>query len=256
MALVIDLKPHEKVIIGSSTIINDKQRTRLRIEGDAPILREKDTMTEAEATTPSKKLYFTIQAMYLSPPDKAFDKFDDYFINLDAIHNLVPHISDFLNDISIQILQGTYYKALKLVHDLINYEQNGTEPAADEDAAQKGGFNPMQMEAELLSQSADQLENAYKNWDNLPQDERESAVSYNRKLWMVFFDGVNDPTGNKKAQQNQSADKEKFDIQMNIINLYNFIYKRSSRVIETGDKEPLRTLVTINREAAKAIRRA
>ena len=60
MALVIDLKPNEKVIIGSSTITNDKQRTRLRIEGDAPILREKDTLTPEQATTPSKKLYLTI----------------------------------------------------------------------------------------------------------------------------------------------------------------------------------------------------
>lgn len=46
MALVIDLKPGEKILIGEAVITNDSQRTRLHIAGDAPILREKDVMQE------------------------------------------------------------------------------------------------------------------------------------------------------------------------------------------------------------------
>ncbi|MDE2337044.1 MAG: flagellar biosynthesis repressor FlbT, partial [Alphaproteobacteria bacterium] len=48
MALIIDLKPNERLIIGSALVTNDEARTRLHIEGSAPILREKDIMTEAE----------------------------------------------------------------------------------------------------------------------------------------------------------------------------------------------------------------
>lgn len=251
MALVIDLKPNEKVIIGSSTIINDKQRTRLMIEGDAPILREKDTMTAEDATTPSKKLYLTIQTMYLAPPDKALEDLDDYFDRLDGIRTLAPHISNFLNDISIHILQGTYYKGLKLVQDLITFEQNGEEPAHDTDG-KEGTFNPMHMEAQLLSQSADQLQETYDHWDTLPPNEREANISYNRKLWMMFFDGVNDPRGQKQIKINEA---EGLNLQANIINLYNFIYKRSSLAIESGDKDKIKTLIALNRETAKAMRR-
>lgn len=252
MALVIDLKPNEKVIIGSSTIINDKQRTRLRIEGDAPILREKDTLTLEEATTPSKKLYLTIQEMYLSKPEAAPEKFDDYFERLEIIHGFAPHISNFLNDISIQILQGTYYKALKLVHDLINFEQDGIEPTHDQpDTTDKNSMNLMQMEAEMLSQSADQLQQAYDNWDSMLPDERDTNISYNRKLWMVFFDGVNNPGAKRHLRPSETG----FDIQSNIINLYNFIYKRSAAIIETGDKHKIKTLIDINRATAKAMRR-
>jgi flagellar biosynthesis regulator FlbT len=41
MALIIDLKPGEKILIGTAVITNDSQRTRLHISGDAAILREK-----------------------------------------------------------------------------------------------------------------------------------------------------------------------------------------------------------------------
>ena len=250
MALVIDLKPNEKVIIGSSTITNDKQRTRLRIEGDAPILREKDTLTPEQATTPSKKLYLTIQEMYLAKPENAPEKFDDYFNRLEAIQKMAPHISNFLNDISIQILQGTYYKALKLVHDLINYEQDGKEPAPDT-PSKDAKMTSSSMDAELLSQSAAQLEDTYNNWDTMLPDERNANISYNRKLWMVFFDGVN----TESSKQPSRPPRHALDIQLNIINLYNFIYKRSSSIIEKGDKEKIKTLIFLNRAAAKAMLR-
>ena len=51
MALIIDLKQHEKFIIGDSLITNDKVKARLHIEGNAPILREKDIMLENEVIT-------------------------------------------------------------------------------------------------------------------------------------------------------------------------------------------------------------
>src|SRR4051812_18836013 len=43
MALKVELKPHERIIIGACVVTNTDQRARLLIDGDRiPILREKD----------------------------------------------------------------------------------------------------------------------------------------------------------------------------------------------------------------------
>ena len=49
MGLKIELKPGERVMLGDCVITNDDQRTRLLVEGNAPILREKDIMSESRA---------------------------------------------------------------------------------------------------------------------------------------------------------------------------------------------------------------
>ena len=41
MALKVELKPHERIVIGACVITNTEQRTKLLIEGEKiPILRE------------------------------------------------------------------------------------------------------------------------------------------------------------------------------------------------------------------------
>jgi hypothetical protein len=55
MSLKVELKPNERLIIGTAVIRNGDQRTRFFIEGDAPILREKDILTVDSADTPAKK---------------------------------------------------------------------------------------------------------------------------------------------------------------------------------------------------------
>ena len=46
MALKVELKPNERIIIGACVVTNTDQRARLLIDGDRiPILREKDILT-------------------------------------------------------------------------------------------------------------------------------------------------------------------------------------------------------------------
>jgi flagellar protein FlbT len=66
MGLKVELKPGERIIVGDSIITNDDQRTRLVIDGNAPILREKDILTPETANTPCKKIYLAVQLMYLA----------------------------------------------------------------------------------------------------------------------------------------------------------------------------------------------
>ena len=53
------------MIIGTCVVTNADQRTRLYIEGKAPVLREKDILTPATADTPAKRIYLAVQLMYI-----------------------------------------------------------------------------------------------------------------------------------------------------------------------------------------------
>jgi len=66
MALKVELKPGERIILGDCVITNDDQRTRLLIEGHVPVLREKDILTPQTADTPAKRIYLAVQLMYVS----------------------------------------------------------------------------------------------------------------------------------------------------------------------------------------------
>src|ERR1700746_1664348 len=68
MALKVELKPHERIIIGSCVITNTDQRARLLIDGEKiPILREKNIITPQTAAPPRKLIYLAVQLMYISP---------------------------------------------------------------------------------------------------------------------------------------------------------------------------------------------
>jgi flagellar protein FlbT len=120
MALIIDLKPFEKILIGTAVITNDDQRTRLHIAGDAPILREKDVLQESDADTPCKKIYFLVQCMYLAPDPKIY--FDKYFALIREIQNAAPTTTFFFLKINETIMGGHYYKAMKEARELIKHE--------------------------------------------------------------------------------------------------------------------------------------
>ncbi len=120
MALIIDLKPFEKILIGTAVLTNDDQRTRLHISGDAAILREKDVLQEHDADTPCRKIYFLIQCMYLAPDPKIY--YDSYFSMIREIQNAAPTTTFFFLKINEMIMAGSYYKAMKEARELIKHE--------------------------------------------------------------------------------------------------------------------------------------
>lgn len=121
MALIIDLKPAERIIIGHALITNDTMRTRLHIEGDAPILREKDIMREEDADTPAKKIYFIVQLMYLSSTPEKMHKL--YFDLVKDLQNAAPTSTLFFMKINDHLLNGDYYKAMKEARQLMEHER-------------------------------------------------------------------------------------------------------------------------------------
>ena len=121
MALVIDFKPGEKILIGEAVITNDKSRTRLHIAGNAQILREKDVMKEEDAQTLCEKIYFLIQCMYLAVDPTQYHK--NYFDLAREIQKAAPTTSFMFMIINDKIIDGHYYKAMKEARELIKLEQ-------------------------------------------------------------------------------------------------------------------------------------
>ena len=127
MALKIELKPKERVILGDCVVTNDDQRTRLLIDGMVPILREKDIMTLSGANSPAKRIYLAVQLMYTSK--RAQDHHALYLRLVREILKAAPSTRPYIESINNQILTGDLYKALKETRKLIAYEKGLLEHA-------------------------------------------------------------------------------------------------------------------------------
>ncbi|MBX2833422.1 MAG: flagellar biosynthesis repressor FlbT [Micavibrio sp.] len=133
MALVIDLKPGEKILIGDAVITNDSQRTRLHIAGEAPIMREKDIMREEHAVqTPCSRLYFLVQCMYMARSTEGYQP--PYFEQAELVQQAAPSCKVFIIQMNEEILAERYYKALKLAKQLIEHEKELIENATQQSA--------------------------------------------------------------------------------------------------------------------------
>src|SRR6476620_5051458 len=122
MALKVELKPNERIIIGACVITNTDQRARLLIDGDnVPILRERDILTPATAATPAKLVYLAVQLMYISPDPQT--QHGTYFNLVRDIVTAVPSAWPIIEGINNNILNGDLYRALKDARKLIAYEE-------------------------------------------------------------------------------------------------------------------------------------
>jgi flagellar biosynthesis repressor protein FlbT len=121
MGLKVELKPGERIIVGDSVITNGEQRTRFVIEGDAPILREKDVLTPRTADTPCKKIYLAIQLMYFAADAQPHHEL--YFGLVKDVLRAAPSTRPYLDRINNLLLTNSFYKALKEAHLLIHYEE-------------------------------------------------------------------------------------------------------------------------------------
>ncbi len=120
MGLKVELKPGERLIIGESVVTNGDQRTRLLVEGQAPILREKDIMTLEQADTPAKRIYLVVQLMYTARDPRTH--YEDYFALLRDLVQAAPSAWPYVEAVSNHIMAGEMYKALKSAKNLIAYE--------------------------------------------------------------------------------------------------------------------------------------
>jgi flagellar biosynthesis repressor protein FlbT len=122
MALKVELKPGERILIGDCVVTNSGQRARFVIEGKkVPILREKDIITAEQADTPAKRIYLAVLLMYTS--HEAREQHAIYFSLVQDLVRAAPSTLFHIEIINNHILTGDMYKALKQVKRLIEYER-------------------------------------------------------------------------------------------------------------------------------------
>ncbi|MCC0012184.1 MAG: flagellar biosynthesis repressor FlbT [Rhodobiaceae bacterium] len=120
MALKVELKPSERIIIGNAVVTNGEHRTRLYIEGEAAILREKDILTPETADTPARRIYLAVQLMYL---ENDIGSMHETYLELTRdIVTAAPSTLPYIDHINELVMSGAFYKALKETKALIAYE--------------------------------------------------------------------------------------------------------------------------------------
>lgn len=126
MVLKLNLKAHEKCIIGGAAVQNGNKIASLTIANRTTILREKHIMTEEKADTLAKQIYFVVQLIYMDggidnsrQNHKIFFKLIREFIDLDPSSIGL----DIIGEIGQLILDGADYQALAQGRKLIEYEK-------------------------------------------------------------------------------------------------------------------------------------
>ena len=122
MALKITLKPHEKMIIGGAVVTSGNCKSELLVENNVPILRQKDIMSERDANSPTRRIYFVIQLMYIDEKNLPLHHKNYWKLVQDFIQ-AAPTTLPIVDQISNSILGGQYYQALKVARKLIDYEE-------------------------------------------------------------------------------------------------------------------------------------
>lgn len=123
MALKITMKPNEKMIIGGAVVTSaNPKNTHLIIENNVPVLRQKDILSEKNATSLCNQIYFLIQLMYIDEANIATHQ-HTYWNLVRRLLEAAPKLTGHIDRINEYILGGRYYQALKLASELIKYEQ-------------------------------------------------------------------------------------------------------------------------------------
>ena len=111
------------MIVGGAVITNGNiKNTDLIIENNIPILRQKDILSEKDATSPCRRIYFLIQLMYVDEENITTHQ-QTFWKLVRELLDAVPRLTGHIDQINENILRGNSYRALKLASELIDYEQ-------------------------------------------------------------------------------------------------------------------------------------
>jgi flagellar protein FlbT len=122
MPLTINLKARERLIVNGVVIENAGQPARLLVHNNAALLREKDILTEAQASTPARRIYFAIQCEYLFPGKEALFLPIIYEF-LREFGEAAPSTATLVHEIHELVDSRELYRALKSARQLIQREQ-------------------------------------------------------------------------------------------------------------------------------------
>ncbi|WP_028464615.1 MULTISPECIES: flagellar biosynthesis repressor FlbT [Nisaea] len=123
MPLKINVKPGEKFVVNGAVMVAGKKGASLVLQNEATILLGKDIMQEEDATSPAKRIYFTILLMYLDhdDPDQyrgMFLELVESFLEATTFKEVRMTLLNLVQDVN----EKRFYRALKTCKALIAYE--------------------------------------------------------------------------------------------------------------------------------------
>ena len=110
------------MIIGGAVIRNGTIKCDLLVENKVPVLRQREILSEKDANTPCRRIYFAVQLMYVDEKN-LISHHNTYWKLVQDVLKAAPSMLGLIEQISQHILAGRYYQALKLAGKLIDYEQ-------------------------------------------------------------------------------------------------------------------------------------
>ena len=124
MALNLTLKPGEKVIINGAVLANAGSKTTLSIENSAVILREKDILTEHNANSPAKRIYYCLQLAYFDDEHER-EYLEKANLLVREFIAAVPtaEVKEILESVGTEVSGRNYFKAIKQMKKLIAFEE-------------------------------------------------------------------------------------------------------------------------------------
>jgi flagellar protein FlbT len=123
MSLKITLKPNELIIVNGCVIKNSNRRHTMMIQNFADIIRGSDILSEEDADTPLKKVYFLIQTAFIET--KTREKLIPYIQQqLAELFNIFSSdIKDNIMKCANYVSVNDFYKALTELKPAIEYEK-------------------------------------------------------------------------------------------------------------------------------------
>jgi len=108
-------------------------------------------------------------------------------------------------------------------------------------AVEANTMNQTELEVRALVRTASNLNTIKENWDE-KKSQLEGALDKNRRLWTIF------------ATEMRSPDSQQpLEIKNNILNLANFVFKRTMDVLVNPKPESLGVLIDINMNIARGL---
>ncbi len=104
------------------------------------------------------------------------------------------------------------------------------------------GMSEAELEIRALIRTASALNEIKENWDNTEKEPLNKALDKNRRLWSILASAM------KEEDCPQPP-----EIKQNILNLANFVFKRTSEIIANPEASKLDILININMNIARGL---
>ena len=122
MALRLNLKPHERVIVGGAVLRNGPSRAQIVVENQTPILRERDILSPSAVRTPGERLYLALELGYVDGAGMA-SHFEAFHRLAVEIVEAAPSCAPYLARIEAELDEGRTFQALRVARELLEHER-------------------------------------------------------------------------------------------------------------------------------------